>query len=92
MQVLFDGAPVGGRVPVSGVDGGAQQRPQLGQTGGRSHKKTGVGWQEAAVPTRQGTEGVHHAGHHHERFHRVLASVFRAGARQAVPQRPIQHT
>lgn len=88
MPVLLDGAPVGGRVPVPGADGGAQQRPQLGQDGGRGRhdQEVGVRRQEAAVPVGQGAEGVHHAGHHHERVHRVLVTVLRAGAGQAVPQ------
>jgi len=88
--VLFDGAPVRGRVPVSGADGSAQQRPQRRTTGG--HQEARVRRQEAQVPAGQGAEGVHHAGHHHERVHRVLVAVFRAGAGQAVPQRPVQHT
>lgn len=90
MPVLFDGAPVGGRVPVSGADGGAEQRAQRGQTGGG--QETRVGRQEAAVPAGQGAEGVHHAGHHHERVHRLLVAVLRARAGQAVPQRSVQHT
>lgn len=94
VPVLLDGAPVGGRVPVPGADGGAQQRPQLGETGGHGWpvQEARVRRQEAAVPVGQGAEGVHHAGHHHERVHRVLVTVLRAGAGQAVPQRPVQHT
>lgn len=94
--MLFDGAPVGGRVPVPGADGGAQQRAQqlreTGGHGGRDVEETRVGRQEAPVPAGQGTEGVHYAGHHNERVHRVLAAVLRPRAGQAVPQRPVQHT
>lgn len=88
--MLFDGTPVGGRVPVSSVDGGTQQRPQRRTSGG--HQEARVRRQEAQVPAGQGTEGVHHAGHHYERVYRVLATVLRAGAGQAIPQRPVQHT
>lgn len=92
MPVLFDGASVGGRVPVpGGADGGAQQRAQHGKTG-RGHQEVRVRRQEAAVPVGQGAEGVHHVGHHNERVYRVLVAVLRARARQAVPQRPVQHT
>lgn len=92
MSVLFDGAPVGGRVSVSCADGGAQQRPQRWPSGGRGHQEARVRRQEAQVPAGKGAESVHHAGHHHERVHRVLVTVLRAGAGQAVPQRPVQHT
>lgn len=95
--MLFDGATVGGRIPVSRNDGRAQQQRTRrpggggGETDGQ-RQKTGIGREEAAFPVGQGTEGVHHSGHNHERVHRVLAAVFRAGASQAVPQRPVQHT
>lgn len=88
--MLFDGTSVGGRVPVPGTDGGTQQWPQLGKTGGR--QETRVRWQEVAVSVGQGAKGVHHAGHHNERVHSVLVTVLRARAGQAVPQRPVQHT
>lgn len=89
MSVLLDAAAVGGRVPVPGDGGGAHQRAQHGQTDVR--QEAGVG-QEAPVPVGQRAEGVHHAWHHNERVHCVLATVLRAGAGQAVPQRPDQHT
>jgi hypothetical protein len=92
VPVLFDGTPVGGRVSVPSADGSAQQRPQRRTSGGRGHQETRVRRQEAQVPAGQGAESVHHAGHHHERVHRVLVAVLRAGAGQAVPQRPVQHT
>lgn len=88
--MLFDGTPVGGRIPVPGVDGSTQQWPQLRTSGGRGHQEARV--QEAQVPAGQGAEGVHHAGYHYERVHCVLVTVLRAGAGQAVPQRPVQHT
>lgn len=88
--MLFDGAPVCRRIPVSSIDGGAQQRPQHGKTGG--HQEARVRRQETAVPIGQGAEGVYHAGHHNERIHRVLVTVLRTRAGQAVPQRPVQHT
>lgn len=90
--MLFDGAPVGGRVPVSRADGGAQQRSQLRQASGRGHQEARVRRQEITVPAGQRTEGVHHSGHHNERVHRVLVTVLRPSAGQAVPQRPVQHT
>lgn len=88
--MLFDGPSVGGRIPVPGTDGGAHQRPQHGKTGG--HQETRVRWQKVAVPVGQGAKGVHHAGHHNERVHRVLVTVLCARAGQAVSQRPVQHT
>lgn len=87
--MLFDGSPVGGRVPVSSVDGSTQQRPQHRTSG---HQEARIRWQEAQVPAGQGAEGVHHAGHHYERVHRVLVTVLRAGTGQAIPQRPVQHS
>lgn len=104
-MLLFGGPSVGGRVPVPGADGGAQQqrsqrrrRWRHGKTGcggggrGGRGQEVRVGRQEVAVSAGQGTEGVHHAGHHHERVHRVLAAVLRSGAGQTVPQRTVQHT
>lgn len=41
--------------------------------------------QEAAL-SGQGTQGVHHLGHHHECLHRLLAALLRTGTRQAVSQ------
>jgi len=90
--MLFNGTPVGGRVPVPSADDGTQQRPQRRTSGGRGHQEARVWRKEAQVPAGQGAEGVHHAGHHYERVYRVLVTVLRAGAGQAVPQRPIQHT
>lgn len=92
VSVLFDGAPVGGRISVSGADDGAEQRPQRWPSGGRGHQEARVRRQKAQVPAGKGAESVHHAGHHHERVHRVLVTVLRAGVGQAVPQRPVQHT
>jgi len=87
--MLFDGTPVGGRVPVPSVDGSTQQWPQLRTSSSRGHQEARVRWQEAQVPAGQGAEGVHHSGYYYERLHRLLVTVLRAGAGQAVPQRPI---
>lgn len=89
--MLFNGTPVGGRVPVPSADGGTQQRPQRRTSGGR-HQEARVWRKEAQVPAGQRAEGVHHAGNNYERVYRVLVTVLRAGAGQAVPQRPVQHT
>jgi len=83
MSLLFDGSPVGGRVPVPSIDGSTQQRPQHRTSG---HQKARIRWQEAQVPVGQGTEGINHAGHNYERVHRVLVTVLRAGIGQAIPQ------
>jgi len=90
--MLFDGTPVGGRVPVPSANGGTQQRPQRRTSGGRGHQETRVWRKETQVPAGQGAKGVHHAGNHYERVYRVLVAVLRAGPGQAVPQRPVQHT
>lgn len=46
---------------------------------------------EAAFPASQGEEGKHDFGDHHERLHRMLAAVLRAGPHPALLGPNFQH-